>query len=98
MNYTTVNSPTWANQEKTIIDCIVNFDNIGPVPFTANPLDTGNLSSKIIYNQCVDGDYGAIGDYVPPPTPPAVTLPAPPTKEELLAQLQKLQEQINSLE
>ena len=67
MNYTNVTNPTWANAEHTSIDCKVTFDEIGTVPFTANPLDTSNPSSKQIFDQCVAGDYGVIAEYVPPP-------------------------------
>ena len=67
MNYTNVTNPKWSNPEHTTIDCEVTFDEIGIVPFTANPLDTGNLSSKQIFDQCVAGDYGVVAEYVPPP-------------------------------
>ena len=67
MNYTNVTNPKWSNAEHTIIDCEVTFDDIGTVPFTADPLDTSNLSSKQIFNECVKGDYGVIAEYVPPP-------------------------------
>lgn len=67
MNYTNVTNPKWANAENTMIDCEVTFDEIGTVPFTANPLDTSNPSSKQIFDQCVAGDYGVVAEYVPPP-------------------------------
>lgn len=67
MNYTSVTNPQWANAEHTVINCDVDFTDIGTVPFTANPLDTSNPSSKEIYNQCVAGDYGPVAEYVPPP-------------------------------
>ena len=69
MEYTSVSNPIWANSEHTMINCIVNFttDNLGIVPFTANPLDTSNPSSKQIFDECVAGDYGTVAEYVPPP-------------------------------
>jgi hypothetical protein len=67
MNYTNVTNPIWANAEHTVIDCNVTFDEIGIVPFTANPLDTSNPASKQIFDECVVGDYGVIAEYVPPP-------------------------------
>jgi hypothetical protein len=67
MNYTSVTNPIWANEEHNVINCIVDFVDVGTVPFTANPLDTSNLSSKQIFDQCVTGDYGVIAEYVPPP-------------------------------
>ena len=67
MEYTSVTNPVWANAENNVINCIVDFVDIGIVPFSANPLDTSNPSSITIYDQCVAGEYGPIAVYVPPP-------------------------------
>jgi len=69
MEYTRVLNPIWADAEHSAINCIVDFtaDGVGTVPFTANPLDTSNPSSKQIFDECVAGDYGTIAEYVPPP-------------------------------
>jgi hypothetical protein len=69
MNYTNVTNPIWANAEHTVINCEVDFDDLKEkfVPFSANPLDTSNPSSKQIFDQCVAGDYGVVAEYVPPP-------------------------------
>jgi hypothetical protein len=67
MNYTNVTNPKWSNAEHSTIDCEVTFNEIGTVPFTANPLDTSNPSSKQIFDQCVAGDYGVVAEYVSPP-------------------------------
>lgn len=69
MNYTSVTNPVWADAEHSAINCIVDFtaDGVGTVPFTANPLDTSNPSSKQIFDKCVAGDYGTVAEYVPPP-------------------------------
>jgi hypothetical protein len=76
MNYSQVKNPIWSNAEHTAIDCEVDFDDLEEnfVPFTANPLDTSNPASKEIYDQCIAGDYGTIGEYAPPQ-------PIPPTAE-----------------
>jgi hypothetical protein len=73
MNYTTVENPTWT-RDGTMIDCVVDFVNLGKVPFTASPNDVPH--SVEIYNRCVSGDFGPVGAYVPgpdegpqPPTP-----------------------------
>lgn len=68
MEYTRVTNPVWANAEHSAINCIVDFtaDGVGTVPFTANPLDTSNPSSKQIFDECVAGDYGPVAEYVPP--------------------------------
>ena len=67
MNYTNVINPIWTNAEHTMIDCIVTFDDVGTVPFTANPLDISNPSSKLIFDQCLADEYGPVAEYVPPP-------------------------------
>jgi hypothetical protein len=69
MNYTSVKNPIWTNEKHTMINCDVNFNDLPEeyVPFTADPSDTSNPSSKTIYDQCVAGDYGTIAEYVPPP-------------------------------
>lgn len=67
MKYTNVTNLVWANAENNVINCIVDFIDVGTVPFSANPLDTSNPSSIAIYDQCVAGDYGSIAVYVPPP-------------------------------
>lgn len=69
MNYTNVTNPQWADAEHTVINCEVLFDEFAPeyLPFTANPDDTSNPSSKEIYDQCVAGDWGPVAEYVPPP-------------------------------
>jgi hypothetical protein len=62
MKYTTVKNPQW-NQDKTKIDCFVNFDDLGEVPFTADPNDLPHCQE--IYQRCIAGDFGAISDYKP---------------------------------
>jgi hypothetical protein len=66
MEYTSVTNPIWADSEHSAINCIVDFTDVGTVPFTANPLDTSNPSSKQIFDECVAGDYGTVAEYVPP--------------------------------
>lgn len=80
MKYTQVKNPKWSNPEHTTIDCEVDFDDLEYdfVPFTANPLDLGNPSSKQIFDECVAGQYGVVAEYLPPPVPE----PIPPTAEE----------------
>lgn len=67
MNYTAVKNPVWADAEHTIINCEVDFDDLSEefVPFTADPNDTYNPSSKQIFDDCKAGMYGVVGEYVP---------------------------------
>ena len=79
MNYTSVTNLRWANAEHTLIDCVVGFDAFDEaVPFTANPNDKSNPSSKDIFDRCVAGDFGAISEYEPP---------APPTDGEIVVEV-----------
>lgn len=84
MNYTNVTNPKWSNAEHTAIDCEVTFDEIGTVPFTANPLDTSNPSSKQIFDECVDGKWGDVAEFVP----------YVPTTEELAQQIRFQRDQL----
>lgn len=97
MKYTQVLNPQWANAEHTAINCDVDFDDLREeyVPFTA--VASGDYEhSHQIFAECVAGNYGPIAEYVEPPVPEYVPSPQP-TKAELLAQLQALQAQIESL-
>ncbi len=79
MNFLNVKNPAWANQEKTLIKCTVDFEDIGEVPFAANPQDHSNHSSSVIFDECVAGNWGAIEDFVEPQAPAA---PLPATAEQ----------------
>ena len=69
MNYTTVTNPVWADAGQTLIDCIVTFNDIGTVPFTACATDSAEHGQEI-FAQCVAGDFGPISAYTEPPPPP----------------------------
>jgi hypothetical protein len=62
MKYTTVKDLVWT-KDQTGIDCIVNFDLLGEIPFTASLNDLPY--SVEIYNRCISGEFGPIADYVP---------------------------------
>lgn len=69
MKFSELKTPTWANAENTLIDCVVTFEHIGePVPFTANPNDPAEHGREI-FARCVAGEFGEIAAYVPPPAP-----------------------------
>lgn len=97
MNYTDVTNPQWANAEHTAINCEVDFDDLREeyVPFTAVASGDYEHSHKI-YAECVEGKWGEIAEYVEPPVPEYVP-PPQPTKEELLAKLLEIQEQLEAL-
>ena len=56
----------WANQEKTLIDCLVKFDTREELPFTIDPNDFYQHSLDL-WEKANAGEYGEIADYVPPP-------------------------------
>ena len=68
MNYTNVKNPIWANEEHTVINCEVDFDDLKEefVPFSAD-LNDSYAHTKQIFNECVEGKWGDIAEYVPPP-------------------------------
>lgn len=67
MRYSQVINPAWGNLEKTVINCNVFFDDFNEfLPFTANPDDTSNPSSKSIFNECASGKWGDVAEYVEP--------------------------------
>jgi len=68
MEYTSVKNPKWTSSEKTSIKCIVNFENIGEVPFAAAPDDQYEHTTEI-FNRCVAGEFGPIAEYVETETP-----------------------------
>lgn len=67
MKYISVKNPKWANYTKTTINCEVNFDGVEEefVLFTAT-LDDIYEHGKEIFTKCVSGDFGVVGDYIPP--------------------------------
>lgn len=74
------------------IDCEINHPVYGWIPFTANPADTGaQFDVAELYNQMKDDP--SLVEFTPPPPP----VDAQPTKEELLAKLVEIQNQIAAL-
>ncbi len=68
MQVLSVTNPVWANEQHTAVDCMVEFDEFSPefLPFTATPNDVTTYGPQI-FNDCVAGVYGLVGEYVPPP-------------------------------
>lgn len=62
MKYINVTNPVWANQEKTKINCLVTFEKLGTVLFTADPHDLPHCIE--IYERCLAGDFGPVADWV----------------------------------
>jgi hypothetical protein len=68
MNYANVKNPKWFNAEQSLIDCEVDFVDLVEeyVPFTASPNDSTE-HGRNIYQQLVNGNFGTIAPYEPPP-------------------------------
>lgn len=75
MKYSTVQSPRWANEQQTVIECVVVFDQYGPTPFGATAEDTA-AHGREIFERLVAGDFGPIESYTPPAVPSHETLVA----------------------
>lgn len=59
----------WANEQKTVIDCIVKFDvHDEELPFSINQNDFYQHSIELWENANA-GKYGEIAEYTPPPEP-----------------------------
>ena len=69
-------SPVWANAEQTMIDCEIEHEVYGWIPFTASPNDVEAHGRELFAQLSV----GVIAPYQPPPPPP------PPTAEQNAAQ------------
>lgn len=67
---TSVSIPRWANAEHTMIDCEITTSQLGDevLPFTASQSDV-EPHGRAIFADLVAGKYGAIAEYVAPPTP-----------------------------
>ena len=63
-----VENPVYTNETGTQITANIKFEEFNEVlPFTADVNDT-EAHGRQIYADLVAGKYGAIGEYVPPPT------------------------------
>jgi len=62
-------NPIWKNSEHTLIDLEVVFEEFGDEihSFTAHPDDIEE-HGRDIYARAINGEFGAIADYVPPTT------------------------------
>jgi len=60
-------NPIWKNSENTLINLEVTFVEFGDeiLPFTAHPDDVEE-HGRDIYARAINGEFGAIANYVPP--------------------------------
>ena len=65
---TNIKLPKFSNLEKTRIDCQVEHEIFGWIPFTASPEDLEEFGREL-YAALLAGDHGPIADYTPPPKP-----------------------------
>ena len=80
ITYSDVKNPRWANEEKTLIVCEVNFDHINSEEYSsfAARLEDIYTHTIEIYNRCVAGDFGTITpwDSTVDPTPRTIEVDA----------------------
>lgn len=69
MQYSVVINPVWSNAEHTAIDCLVTFEGLGEVPFTASASDSVAHAVEI-FQRASSGDFGVVAAYVEPEAPP----------------------------
>ena len=68
MKYKHIKNIRWVNAEHTVLDCDVDFDDLVEeyVPFTA--VASGDYPyTHQIFAECVEGKWGEIAEYEPPP-------------------------------
>jgi hypothetical protein len=66
-------NPVWANPELTLIDCEIEHEVYGWIPFTASPDDVEAYGRELF----TELSAGEVAPYVAPPPPP------PPTQEQI---------------
>jgi len=91
MKYSAVRNCKWANEEHTIIECEVNFNDVTLEewsPFGATATDHYE-HTKEIFAKAVAGEFGEIAEYVPPPPPPEpnITIDQPVVNNDSLPQI-----------
>ena len=102
--YTAVKDLEWANEERTLVKCLVNFAHVDFEewsPFCADPNDTFAPYAKDIFDRAVSGEFGTIKEYVALPdqeslqTIPVVDVSAGPAQSNDLAQeVERLKQQV----
>jgi hypothetical protein len=55
----------WSDADHTAIDCEVEHEIYGWIPFTASPSDVA-AHGREIFEQCASGEFGIIAEYIPP--------------------------------
>lgn len=64
MNYSTVKNLSWVNAAHTAIECTVNFEGLGEVPFMAEPTD-GEEHGREIFARASAGEFGTVVEFSP---------------------------------
>lgn len=83
MHFGSVTNLRWANEARTAIDCTIETEEFGPIPFTASANDA-EAHSKVIFERAINGDFGPISAFIrPPPIDPEPTVPDAVTPRQL---------------
>ena len=67
--------PKFSNFQRTQIDCQIEHEIFGWIPFTASPDDSEEFG-RALYAALLAGEFGPIADYTPPPKPTTEQLAA----------------------
>jgi hypothetical protein len=62
MKYSSVKDLKYIDSDHSLINCIVCFDELGEIPFTASRYDIENHSREI-FHKAVSGEFGHILDF-----------------------------------
>jgi hypothetical protein len=82
MKYTTIKNPKYLDASGEYISCLVNFDQLGEVPFVAYKYDNEE-HGKEIFNRIVNNEFGEIEAFEPIPI-------VDPTNEEKASRIRNI--------
>ena len=77
MNIEKVTNLVFSSEDRSMIDCILKLYGHDAVPFTASSNDV-EKNGVILHNKILNGMYGSIAPYVPPPPIGSKIVQAPP--------------------
>jgi hypothetical protein len=68
LNLKYANNPKWVNQDRTLINLTVRFEEIDEdLPFTADPNDLEE-HGRDVFARAIAGEFGTIAEWTPPTT------------------------------
>jgi hypothetical protein len=73
MKYTNATNPQWFNAEHTSIYLLVDFEDLGVLPFSATMSDC-EAHGREIFERAIAGEFGEVAPFVEPAVPAEVAV------------------------